>query len=506
MANPWLAVDTSTSPAARARIVRRAWEGFLGGERDLPVREPIADSWTRCHDAGVAHAGAAAAPVVADEDEAEARWLAHPLAALTPLIRQCIAPIVDEAHLLVISDAQGVLLWLEGDPDVRRSAEHMNFAAGTLWNEVSVGTNAVGTALAADHAVQVFAAEHFHEVVQTWTCSACPVHDPDSGDVIGVIDLTSRMNTVHSYALAVAVATAQATEAQLRTSMHQRDARLAAVYADRVHAESGPRALLSPHGRLIVANDAWRRAPLRVTRNPESGLLELPADAAGELEQVRRGEAYIARAPGSADLRRRVPSAPRGRLEIAVLSPTGPRAAIDGVAVPLRPRQAEMLALLAVTRNGLTTEELGASLYGDHAKPGSVRVEISRLRKLFGPWMTAQPYRLVDDARCDVRELRALLDGGRLNEAVERHGAGILPRSEAPGVTRERELLGRWLRQAVLASDDADALWSWVSSDAGEDDLVAWRRLLPKLPVRDRRRPFALARTEALRVDLTRPV
>lgn len=506
MANPWLAVDTSTSPLARARIVRRAWEGFLGGERDLQVREPIADSWSRCHAAGVAHAGAAAAPVVADEDETEARWDAHPLAELTPLIRQCIAPIVDEAHLLVISDAQGVLLWLEGDRDVRRSAEHMNFAAGTLWNEVSVGTNAVGTALAADHAVQVFAAEHFHEVVQTWTCSACPVHDPDSGEVLGVIDLTSRMNTVHSYALAVAVATAQATEAQLRTRMHERDARLVASYGDRIHAGRGPRALLSPHGRVIAANDAWHRTPLAVERDPESGRLALADGVAAELENVRPGEAYVVEAPSPIVGGGPATSPSRGRLEITLLSPDGPRATIDGVDVPLRPRQAEMLALLAVSRHGLTTEELGASLYGDQAKPGSVRVEISRLRKLFGPWMTAQPYRLVDAARCDVRDLRALLDGDRLLEAVERYGTGILPRSEAPGVMRERELLGHWLRQAVLASDDAETLWCWVSSDAGEEDLVAWRRLLPKLPVRDRRRPFALARTEALRGELARPV
>ena len=58
----------------------------------------------------------------------------------------------------------------------------MNFAVGALWSEGGAGTNAIGTALAADHAVQVFAAEHFNEVVQAWTCAAAPVHDPDTGD------------------------------------------------------------------------------------------------------------------------------------------------------------------------------------------------------------------------------------------------------------------------------------------------------------------------------------
>jgi hypothetical protein len=33
----------------------------------------------------------------------------------------------------------------------------MNFAEGTLWSEGGAGTNAIGIALAAEHAVQVFA-------------------------------------------------------------------------------------------------------------------------------------------------------------------------------------------------------------------------------------------------------------------------------------------------------------------------------------------------------------
>jgi hypothetical protein len=39
----------------------------------------------------------------------------------------------------------------------------MNVTEGAGWGEGDAGTNAVGTALAVDHAVQVFAAEHFNE-------------------------------------------------------------------------------------------------------------------------------------------------------------------------------------------------------------------------------------------------------------------------------------------------------------------------------------------------------
>ena len=129
---------------------------------------------------------------VADDDEAAARWEVHPLVTSAPLIRECMAGIADDAaHLMVISDADGTLLWLEGAPRVRLAAANsMNFAVGALWSEGGAGTNAIGTALAADHAVQVFAAEHFNEVVQEWTCAAAPVHDPETGKVLGIVDLT----------------------------------------------------------------------------------------------------------------------------------------------------------------------------------------------------------------------------------------------------------------------------------------------------------------------------
>src|SRR5476649_2566973 len=143
MSNPWLAIDVATAPAKRAREVRQAWERFVGdgSERfagsgeSQPIREPIAASWRRSAAAGVDPSGLRIAPVVADADEASARWEIHPLAEMAPLIRSCLAASPDESgHLIVVSDANGVLLWVEGNPHVRlQAADSMNFAEGTLW-------------------------------------------------------------------------------------------------------------------------------------------------------------------------------------------------------------------------------------------------------------------------------------------------------------------------------------------------------------------------------------
>ena len=79
MRNPWLAIDASTEPAQRARELRHAWERFIGGDRVDSVRTPIVDSWRRSTAAGVDPSRDGSAPLVADDDEAAARWEVHPL-------------------------------------------------------------------------------------------------------------------------------------------------------------------------------------------------------------------------------------------------------------------------------------------------------------------------------------------------------------------------------------------------------------------------------------------
>jgi signal transduction histidine kinase len=220
--NPWLAVDAATSPALRARELRSAWERFVSGDPVRAVRAPVVDSWRRS--VGVDPSSDHVAPAAVDRGEASDRWEAHPLRESAGVIRHCLQGIADEAdHLIVVSDASGVLLELEGSVSVRsRAADSMNFTEGALWSEGGAGTNAVGTAVAADHAVQIFAAEHFNKIVHGWTCSAAPVHDPDTGELLGVIDLTGLQNTVHAHSLAAVMTTARAVEGHLRSLREQR--------------------------------------------------------------------------------------------------------------------------------------------------------------------------------------------------------------------------------------------------------------------------------------------
>jgi len=494
--NPWLAIDATTSPALRAREVRRAWERFLGGGRADSVRGPIADSWRRSFAAGVDPSPQGAAPSVADDDEVAARWEVHPLVKVAPLIRECFAGIADDAaHLMVVSDADGTLLWLEGAPGVRvAAANSMNFAVGALWSEGGAGTNAIGTALAADHAVQVFATEHFNEVVQAWTCAAAPVHDPDTGRVLGVIDLTSRMSTVHPHSFAVAVATAGAVEAHLRCLMHEHDSRLRSRHIDRVLGGGDDRALVTSSGRVIAISPAGWMPAERVELPAYGGEFTLPTGVPAFAEPLDHDGSFLLR---------RLEHAPAGSArraaQLRLLGDDRPCVTVDGRAIALGRRQAEILALLSLRSGGLTTEQLGADVYGDDASNSTVRGEVSRLRKQTGLAIETEPYRLAGHVESDLGRVRTLLLRGAVREAAELYAGPLLPHSDAPGVERERDALEGWLRHAVMTGDDRDALWAWVQTPSGEADPAAWKQLLSALDFRDPRRSQAAAQIGRLR-------
>jgi hypothetical protein len=494
--NPWLAIDAATPPRKRARELKRLWERFLGDGKVDAVRTPIADSWRRSHEAGVDPSGDHLAPVLADEDETSARWDVHPLAAALPLIEDSLTAIADEsAHLIVLSDAEGLLLWIGGNASVRlAAADSMNFTEGALWSENGAGTNAIGTALAADHAVQVFAAEHFNEVVQAWTCAAAPVHDPESGRLLGIIDLTGKMTTVHPHSLALATTTAKAVESQLRWAMHERDDRLRARYQERIATVADPGALVTSSGRVLADRpDGWLEGQ-RLYLPAGGGELVLDSGKRAFAEPVGHEEAFIVRAVTTKGAARRRPL-----LKLSLLGRDRADAELGGRPLQLSRRHSEVLALLSMRPGGMSSEELAADLYGDPGTSSTTRVEVHRLRKLVGEWIDTEPYRLSQDVESDVARVKGLLDRGAVREAVELYGGPLLPHSEAPGVVRERDSLEAWLRQAVMTADEDDTLWAWVQSASGREDLGAWKRLLAQLHFLDPRRSLAAAEVRRLR-------
>lgn len=214
MSDGWLA-ETGPDPAATARGIAQAKDAFLSGEEVRGagrVRPVVAQSWQRCVGLDLGEN----APVTLTGGDLESYRAEHPLSLVVELLRELVGAVAEDGkHLMAISDASGRLLWVEGHEWARRRAEGINFVEGAIWDEANAGTNAPGTALALDHAVQIFSSEHFRPVVQSWTCAAAPIHDPVTGRILGIVDVTGGDIVAHPHSLALVNAAAKAAEAQL---------------------------------------------------------------------------------------------------------------------------------------------------------------------------------------------------------------------------------------------------------------------------------------------------
>jgi sigma-54 dependent transcriptional regulator, acetoin dehydrogenase operon transcriptional activator AcoR len=132
-----------------------------------------------------------------------------------PLMQSLYTLVQGSGFLVILCDENGLLLKMLGDPDTLFEAKNINFVEGANWSEEAMGTNAIGTCIKLDKPIQIYAAEHFSKICQSWTCSASPIHDPE-GKIIGVLNMSGPFEKVHPHTLGMVVSAVEAIENQLK--------------------------------------------------------------------------------------------------------------------------------------------------------------------------------------------------------------------------------------------------------------------------------------------------
>lgn len=199
------------------RTLEQVHDAFVSTGSIAPgLRALVSDSWQRSIRSGIDPEHSLAKVGLNDAALSQARTF-HPLAEVMPVIRRLLVEDAADAGLLVaVSDAAGQLLWVEGDSRLRSRAEGMHFVPGADWSEGSAGTNAPGTSLALGRPVQIRGAEHLLRPVTPWSCTASPIREPDTGAVLGMLDVTGGPEVAEPTTLALVRATVAAVEAELR--------------------------------------------------------------------------------------------------------------------------------------------------------------------------------------------------------------------------------------------------------------------------------------------------
>ena len=434
MHSPWVGVDLARDHVAWARLVRCAYDVTLSGRGTPPVlRDVIVRSWARCVEAGVDAERPASR--VLDQDETRQRLDAHPLGVVVPLVREFLADVAQDArHLAVLADEAGVLLWSEGHPSMVEAAAAPHFVPGCLCSEQGVGTNAIGTALALDHALQVFSAEHYNRLLHGWTSSAAPIHDSDTNKLIGAIGLSGSFRRAHPHSLALVTAVARLAEAQLADRQARRHRELEARYVDLV-ARARPRrsALVTRGGRVLAATPpGWLGERLELPGT--TGEVTLDGGPRLAIEPLGPDGSVV----WDAGVRR---TPPRPRLDLRALGRDHAEVDLLGQRILLGKRHSELVVLLALNPRGMSGEELAHALYGVRGREVTVRAEMARLRRRLGPLVASQPYRLAADVRADFLEAQWLARRGAFLAARDAYPGPLLPASDVPAIAAARAQL-----------------------------------------------------------------
>ena len=160
-------------------------------------------------------------------------------------------------------------------------------------------------------------------------CAAAPVHDPETGAIIGVIDVTGPLSTMHPSTLALVSAAAQLAENQLKVSLALRDERLR-LHNMRHLTALRAGALLNRNGRVIAAESC---GPLPSNVDVERDSLWLPDGRQALLEPLAEG--FLLRVIPAGATRHRLPL-----LTLPFLGVNEPKALMDGRELQLTLRHA----------------------------------------------------------------------------------------------------------------------------------------------------------------------
>jgi PAS domain S-box-containing protein len=243
---------------ANNKEVKNEWEKFVKEEKidDNNVRKEIVESWQRCKNykvdpyRGKGH-------VVDDNKLNRIKKQNRQLIETAEPFMKELAELVKDSHIVVVlTDANGMILETIGDEKIMHNANQLRFIPGSYWSEEKVGTNAIGSAIEIDKPLQVNGCEHYCKQHHTWTCSAAPIHNPE-GELIGILDMSGPFKRAHPHTLGMVVAAAKSIENQISLIEINKELRIANKFSSAVFNSMSEGIIsIDKFGKVIWINKA----------------------------------------------------------------------------------------------------------------------------------------------------------------------------------------------------------------------------------------------------------
>jgi transcriptional regulator of acetoin/glycerol metabolism len=204
---------------SNAALALRHARQYLIEHGNMPagaVSEQLARSWSRSMAAGLRPLGRTPGDESGSRDNLRQLLVCnHELLAYSrPVMEYLFEQVQPLQSVVVLADNRGTLMHTLGDPSFMSKSERVALSAGASWHEAQRGTNAIGTALAEECAIEIHGAEHFLERNGFLTCAAVPIRS-SRGELLGILDVSGDQHRGHPHTLGLVKSAARMIENRL---------------------------------------------------------------------------------------------------------------------------------------------------------------------------------------------------------------------------------------------------------------------------------------------------
>ena len=221
--------------------LRDALRGFLtGADVVRPVRPEVVASWRRAALVGLEPERFE--PSYDPDVEPETRLER----AAVPVLDQLSDDLAGTETSLVLTDEHGHIVDRRvSDRTLRARLDDILIVPGFYYSEESAGTNGVGSALAQGGPAFIKGGEHFADRLTGMACAGVPVTDYRTGQVVGVIDVTTLVARADALMLVFAKHIAWEIEQRLLDETSSTERLMHETFQSACRRAKGPLALVS---------------------------------------------------------------------------------------------------------------------------------------------------------------------------------------------------------------------------------------------------------------------
>jgi len=214
--------ETSAIEPCGSQIVQE-WNSFVrSGRKPTHVSESVYKSWTRSHDFEIdPYGGKSRLILSAAELQEKMSNNLQLIDVASGYMHKIHDAIRGMKHLLYLTDADGNILFLLGDPvEKRKFEQHFNFKAGASWGEQAVGTTAVAVALYEKTTIPYMSSAKYCYDLKETSCAAIPLSNNDD-EIIGIIGIATHSKELSMQVFWMLVSAQMGVENQFRLQKYE---------------------------------------------------------------------------------------------------------------------------------------------------------------------------------------------------------------------------------------------------------------------------------------------